>query len=73
MMNLFLPGGHLHFRPAIDDIGVIRAQAQRRPDRVHGHIAAADDGDVVPADDGRVIFGEKIGLHQIGPGQIFIG
>ncbi len=48
------------------------AQPKSRPGRVHGHIAAAYHGYLLAIHNGRVIIIPKC-LHQVIPGQIFIG
>ena len=66
-------GGQLVMGAPVDDIGMLGAQAQGGAGPVHGDVAAAEGGDILAFDDGRVTFGEGIGLHQVGAGQVFVG
>ena len=40
---------------------------------VHGDVAAADGGDALALEDGRVGAGELIGGHQVHAGEVFVG
>ncbi|CDB30446.1 unknown [Firmicutes bacterium CAG:137] len=72
MVLLFLPGGHLRFAPAVDNVHVLCPQAHGAAGAVHGHVAAAHHGHSLAPDDGRVgLLG--VGLHQVGPGQVLVG
>jgi hypothetical protein len=46
MMNFFFSRRQLHFAAAIDDVGIISAQAELCSNRIHSHIAAADNGNI---------------------------
>ena len=72
MLDLFGAGGKLRLRTAVDDGDLFRAQALCTARRVHGHVAAADDGDLLRVEHGGAgIF--FIRLHQVDAGQKFVG
>ena len=65
-------GRQLVLAAAVDDDGLLGAQAQRRPDGVHGHVAAADDDDALAVQDRRVrVLAE--GAHQVDAGEVLVG
>jgi hypothetical protein len=72
-MDFFLPGGEFFPTPAVDDIGLLSPQAQGGAGGVHGHVAAAEGGHLFTPDQGGVVIGEVIRLHEVGTGQILIG
>ena len=72
-MNFFVPGRHFLTGTTINDIDMLGAQTQGGPGRIHGHVAAADNGDFLAPDDRGIVFREQVGLHQIRAGQIFVG
>jgi hypothetical protein len=67
------PGRHLRLGAAVDDVGMVRAHAQGGAGRVHGHVAGPEGGHILAFDQGRVVFREGVRLHQVGPGEIFVG
>ena len=73
VVDFFLPGGEFFPAPTIDDVGLLRPQAQGGPGGVHGDVAAPKGGNLLAPDQGSVVIGEVVGLHQVGTGQIFIG
>ena len=60
-------------RAPVDDIHILGAQPHRTPRRIHRHIAAADHRHLLAHLDRGGIPGIEVGLHEIGPGQEFIG
>ncbi len=72
MMDLFVPGGHLHPAAAVHDFG-LRPQPQRGTGGVHGHVAAADGDHFLAADGCRAVLGKTEGFHQVGAGEILVG
>src|SRR5450759_656652 len=72
MVILFFTGGHLLLRASIDDHDPEGSQPQRRPGRVHGDIAAAEDRHGLTTQDGsvRVLV---VGVHEVGACQVLVG
>ena len=70
-MHLFQTGGHFLFGTAVYDINVLRTHTLCASCRIHGNVAAADNGNRLAVADGGIIFGQ-ICLHQVDSCQIFI-
>ncbi len=47
LLDLLDGGGHLGPGPAVEDEDVLGARADGRADGIHGHVSAADDGDLL--------------------------
>ena len=72
VMDLLKTGGQLLLRAAVYDVDLLRAHALGAARRVHGHVAAAHDCNLVRVEDrggGAVL----VGLHQIDTGQVLVG
>ena len=69
--DFFAPGRELLFASAVDDMG-LSAEAEGSPCRVHSHVAAADDDSLFGLHDRSSGIGAER-LHQIAPGEIFVG
>ena len=73
VMNFGRSGGQFLSRAPINDAHTVCAQTHGRPGRIHGHIATPKDNHVFALGDGGIIFRKKVGLHEIGPGEVFVG
>ena len=72
VVDLLQTGGHFGLAAAVDDINLVRAHALGAACRVHCDVAAADNGDLLGAQDRGVgVF--LVGLHQVDAGQVLIG
>ena len=72
VVDLLGARGELVVRAAVDDPRLRRAEPPRGPDRVHGHVAAADHDDALAMQDRRVGVGVP-GAHQVDPGEVLVG
>ena len=71
MFHLFAPCGKLIHRAPVNYINLVGAESQSRSCRVHGDIAAADNGNPAAFHDRRIGI-RKISTHQIAPSEKFI-
>ena len=71
MMHLFHSGRKFCLASAVYDM-YFRSKAQRSPGCIHGNVSAAYYRDLLACHD-RCIIRIIEGLHQIAPGQVFIG
>ena len=73
MMDLLFAGGHLQAAAPVDQVDLLGVEALAGAGGVHGGVAGPDHGDAFDDRDRRVHLRELIGLHQVGPGQVFVG
>ncbi len=73
VVDLLSPGGQLVTAAAVDYEHLVRAHALGAARRVHGHVAAADDGDALGVVLYRRIVVVAIGLHEVDTGEVLVG
>jgi len=73
VLDLLHPCRHFRLASAVDDHGPFRPEAAGGTDAVHGGVAAADNRHVPPLDDRRGGKRVAAGLHQVDPGEEFVG
>ena len=72
VLHLFLTGGQFSHAAAVDDVHALGTQTQGAAGSVHGHVAAAHNGNLLAGADGGLA-GGQVSLHQVGTGQEFVG
>ena len=72
VLHFLLTGGQLGHAAAVDDVDGLGTQTQGAAGSVHGHVAAAHNGDLLAGADGGLA-GGQISLHQVGAGQELVG
>ena len=68
-----MTGGHFRAGATIDDMDAFRAHAQGGAGGVHGHVARAEDRDVLAVEGRSVVVGEVVGAAEVHAGQVFVG
>ena len=71
VVDLLRSRGQLRLASPVHNM-YVRAQAQGRSRRVHGHVAAADHSHLLSRRDGGVIVLPE-GLHQVASGEVLVG
>ena len=71
VMYFLCSGRKLCKRSSVDDVNLRSAHTFRASCRVHRHVAAADDGNLVTVHDRGIVF-RQISLHQVDTRQIFV-
>src|SRR5574344_1397053 len=64
---------HFGLAAAVDEVDLLRAEAQGHPARVHRDVAAAEDPDARAVPEGRVGVRLVVGLHEVGAGEVLVG
>ena len=72
VVDLLLTGGDLLHAAAVDDVDLLGAHALGAAGGIHGHVAGANDGDLLVVLDGGVVI-VPVGLHQVDAGQVLVG
>jgi len=67
------PRALLHLGAAVHDVRLLRAKADRTAHGVHRGVAGADDGRPPRPPDRRVVFGERVRVHQVDARQELVG
>ena len=73
MVQLGAAGGHLGLGAAVGDDRALGAQALGGADGVHGHVAAAEDDDVLAVLGRGVVLREVVRLHEVHAGEVLVG
>ena len=71
VMYFLRSGRKLREGSSVDDVNLRSAHTFRASCRVHGNVAAADDGNLVTVHDRCIVF-RQISLHQVDTRQIFV-
>ena len=71
MVNLLSAGGQLGLGTAVNDVD-LSAQTLGAAGSIHGHVAAAHNGDLLVMQDGSLAVGQ-VGLHQVDAGEVLVG
>ena len=72
VLDLLLTGRQLGHAAAVDDVHGLGTQTHGAAGSIHGHVAAAHDGDLLAGADGGLA-GGQVSLHQVGAGQELVG